>query len=91
MNRFLKDPVAVLDYGCDFEEWLAEDGDTIAAHSVSVSPSGLTIDSSNHTDTKAIAWVSGGTLGSDYVLDFHITTASGREDSRQIEILVRDR
>ena len=91
MNRLIKDPVAILDYGRDFSEWLEENGDTINGHSVSVSPSGLTIDSTSHSATAVIAWVSGGTVGAEYTLDFQITTTGGRKDSRQLVILVQDR
>ena len=102
--EFLKDPSAVLDYKWDWKSvangssegdeignWL-ESGETITNHTITV-PSGLTKDSSAlaDTDTSVVAWLSGGTAWSDYVVVCQIVTSAGRTEERSIRILVRDR
>lgn len=55
------------------------DGDTIATSVWSVSPTGLTIDTSSVdlVDTRAIVQVSGGTVGETYKLVNEITLTTG--------------
>ena len=95
-----KDPEAVLDYPLDLaaatngtgaEDWL-ESGETVSAHTVTV-PSGLTLDSSNVTNsgTTIVAWISGGTAGSSYDVNYEWTTTGGRTDqrTRTIDVIQR--
>ncbi len=89
MNKFLKDPAATLDYGFDWSEWL-DDGETITASSW-VIPAGLTKDSDGHTDVLAVAWLSGGVAGADYVIVNRVTTSAGRTDERSMVIMVTER
>lgn len=90
LRTFTKDPDAVLDYTVDWgtDGWLG--ADTIAAVDWTV-PAGLTLDSATNTTTTATAWLSGGTVDTDYTVTCHITTAGGREDDRSLLIQVRDR
>ena len=88
MNRFLKDPDAVLDYQIDWSDWL--DSDTISTSAWTV-PTGLTEDSDSNTTTTATVWLSGGTAGTSYSVINHIVTAAGREDDRTITIKCRER
>lgn len=86
-----KDPLAVLDYLFDWTDWLSGDGDTIAAHNVTIAGGTVAIDSSSRTTTGVTVWLSGGALGEVCILDCHITTAGGRQDSRKMEIHVIDK
>lgn len=88
MQRFTKDPNAVLDYQIDYSRWLPA-GDTITASSW-LAESGLTVDTSSFTDTSTTVWLSGGTAGSTYDVRNHITTDDGRQDDRTLTIVVKE-
>jgi hypothetical protein len=93
MSFLLKDPEAVLDYAVD---WGAEylSGDALSDSSWSVSPSendGATITASAFDLLISTVQVSGGRVGRIYRLTNHVTTASGREDSRSIILRVEKR
>lgn len=91
----VKDPEAVLDYAFDWTQWLGEVSDTIVAATATVVPgdasSNVTVDSVSFTDTKVIAWVSGGTDSDTVELICHITTAAGREDERTMYLKMKER
>lgn len=86
---FIKDPDAVLDYMFDWSSWLSS-GESITSSTMIVS-SGINLDSSTNTSTKATAWISGGTSGQPYSVTNRITTSAGRTDDRTITIRVTDR
>ena len=88
MKPYIKDPDAVLDYEFDWGRWL--EGDTIDTHQVFPSP-GITVASSNNSDSVVTVWLSGGVEGQQYSVTCRITTALGRVDDRTIPILVRSR
>jgi len=93
MAFLLKDPAASLDYVVD---WGAEylDGDAIAASSWSVSPDepgGASIAGSSFDLLVSTVQVAGGLPGKIYQITNHVTTASGREDSRSITLKVEKR
>lgn len=88
-QQFIKDPQAVLDYQCNWADWLPT-GDTITASSWAVD-SGITADSHSNTTTTATVWLSGGTDGQSYRVTNHITTAQGRTDDRTIVVKVRQK
>jgi hypothetical protein len=93
MTLLLKDPGSSLDYSVD---WGAEylSGDALASSSWSVSPvedGGVAIVGSQSDLLIATVRVSGGTAGRLYRLTNHVTTASGREDSRSIMLRVEKR
>jgi len=87
----LKDPEAVLDYTVDWDadDWLG--ADTITGTPTWTVPGGLTLDSQSNTTTAATAWISGGSAGSDYVVECKIVTAGGRTDERSFKLRVRER
>ena len=89
-QKKLKDPDSTLDFGFDWEDWLDDVTDTIAASTWTV-PAGLTKDSDTFDDTTTTIWLSGGTAGTWYTCVNHITTAAGREDDRSLYIKVVDR
>ena len=88
VERFLKDPDAVLDYEIDWSTWLGTD--TINNSSWTTG-TGITIDSDTNTTTAAKVWLSGGTAGIRYTLTNSIVTAAGREEDRSIEIVCLER
>lgn len=90
MKTFVKDPEAILDYGFDWNLWLA--GDTIDT-SAWVVDSGLTIvpGSDVHDTTTTTVFLSGGVERQKYKLTNTITTAAGRTDERTILIRVDHR
>lgn len=85
-----KDPQSTLDYALDWGPWLAPVQDTIADVSWSV-PSGITEVKREASTTRAIIWLSGGTVGRTYELVCTITTAAGRTDERVLTIRVANR
>jgi hypothetical protein len=93
MERKLKDPDAVLDYGLNWKRegdpWLA-DGEEIVT-SEWIVPAGITKDSDSHTATVAIIWLSGGVLDALYTLTNRITTNQSRTDDRSIQIQIVNR
>lgn len=84
---FLKDPTSVVDFSLELEDWL--DGDAIDTLSVTV-PAGITKDSEVIAGTELIVWLSGGTVGTDYVVNYEWTTVGGRGDNRSIVIRVQE-
>lgn len=89
-DKFLKDPSAVTDYKWDWSAWLAA-SETISTATVTV-PAGLTKDSQSFTNTTVTVWLSGGTIGPNWLsVVCHITTNQGRQDDRTIKIRVADR
>ncbi len=87
-NKFIKDPDSVLDYTINWLTWL--DGDTISASTWTV-PSGLTKDSDTFGDSTTTAWLSGGTVGKEYSIVNHITTAAGREEDQTLIIVCKQK
>ena len=86
--KFTKDPQAVLDYEIDWSAWLEED--TISASEWTV-PDGLTLESDSFADTTTMAWLSGGTAGTNYDVTCEIVTDGGRTDDRTITIQVKQK
>jgi hypothetical protein len=87
METYTKDPDAVLDYEIDWSAWLGED--TITASTFTVA-TGLTEDSESNDTTAATVWLSGGTVGTRYLVTNHITTAAGRQNDRSFYIYVKE-
>ncbi|MGW8177393.1 MAG: phage fiber-tail adaptor protein [bacterium] len=99
--NFVKDPDAILDFKFDWKaltngtgnsDWL-DALETISTHTVSVSPTGLTVDSSSITDssTSVTVWLSGGTADTTYEVTCEIVTDNSRTDQRTIRVYVRER
>ena len=98
---FTKDPEAVLDWYFDWaalsngtgeSDWLAG-GETITDHVVTVTPAGLTVDSSAAINgaTAVQVWLSGGAAGVDYRVTCQVATSVGRTDERSAMVKVRQR
>jgi hypothetical protein len=84
MEQFLKDADEVLDYQVDWSNWLAA-GETITT-STWVVPSGLTAGTDSHSTTTATQWISGGTVGTKYVVANTIMTSAGRTGERRFQL-----
>lgn len=93
LQKFDKDPAAVLDYGIDWDDeddpWLAS-GETITASAWTVA-TGITKDSDSFSDTVTTVWLSGGTAGEEYDIKNTITTSAGRTDERTLTVKVDQR
>lgn len=80
-----------LDYSCnwfpDRDPWL-EVGETISTSSwvVTGDDAALIKGTSTKDNTSTTVWVSGGTVGADYVLTNTIVTSASRTDSRSITL-----
>ena len=90
-----KDPYAVLDYSLDWTNWMPA-GETIStitvtAETISGDSAPLTIDSTSNTDYVATAFISGGTTGNIYNVEYKITTDNSKQDSRNFRIKVLER
>jgi len=87
-----KDPDDVLDYTADFSDYM--DGTEVFTGSPTVTAeSGITVNSSafDATNTKIVAWLSGGTDGKRYLVRCKGTTDNGvaRTIERTMRIAVR--
>lgn len=90
MDKFIKDPEAVLDYSWDWSDYL-EVGETILTFTVTPSTEELVVDSSSATDTTVTAWLSGGVDEQRTTVTCHIVTSQDREDDRSIYVQVLHR
>lgn len=86
--RYFKDPNANKDYPIDWTDWLAEISDTISSVAWTV-PAGITQTNQSNTTTRAVIWLSGGTLGTTYEIGCRITTAGGRIEDQTILVEIR--
>jgi hypothetical protein len=82
---YAKAPAAVLDYGWDWSEWLAEMDDTVASYTITPDD-GLTLDSDYESEGIITAWLSGGTASVSYNVVCQVVTTGGRTDERTITI-----
>lgn len=94
MRNFEKDPDEELDYLNDWSALLAAD-ETIAT-SAWVVPAGITEindgdQPTDHDNTTAWIWLSGGTLGDTYTITNRITTNQHRTYDRSIRIMIEQR
>lgn len=90
-----KDPFAVLDYSLDFTNWMPS-GETISAITVNVETisgdaSPLATTTTTNTDTVVTAFLTGGTVGNIYNVEYQITTNNNKKDSRNLRIKIVER
>lgn len=90
MDKFVKDPEAVLDYTWEWADYL-QDGETIDSFTITPSVPELVVDSSSATDDTVTAWLSGGDNEQRAIVTCHIVTTDDREDDRSIYVLVLHR
>lgn len=102
-TKWRKDPSAILDFKFDWapltnnrdgatSDWLGPT-ETIISFTITISPVGLTEDSSSRTDsnTSVTVWLSSGTDGIEYEVTCQIVTSEGRTDERTMRIKVENR
>jgi hypothetical protein len=100
----LKDPTAKLPFGRNWAAWCEREGEDILTSTWTLIggvddedvpiPGWLVIEESPApaiVENTTIVWLSGGTDGEDYFVNNAITTASGKEDDRDMKIVVRNR
>lgn len=87
-TEWSKDPDEVLDYAIDWKARLA--GDTIASSTWTV-PDGLTQDQASFSGSRAIIWLSGGTLDQTYSILNRIMTVGGRTMDQTITLAIRSK
>jgi len=98
IDRFLKDPDAILDYSLDWSDWLVS-GDTILTSVWVVIPAADLIigDGGNGAPAPSIlgvittVWLIAGAVGVTYLLENTITTTLSRKDQRTVAIVVQER
>jgi hypothetical protein len=99
-QSFIKDPVENLDYMWDWapltseqpgadSDWL-QSGEIIVSHTITTTP-GITFSNDLHTDTQVQVWLSGGTVGTSYIIVCLILTNHGRTSVRRITIKIQER
>ncbi|WP_433568075.1 hypothetical protein ACQP1O_43305 (plasmid) [Nocardia sp. CA-151230] len=95
----MKDPLAVLDYKFTFGQdhagappWL-QPGEVIQTETITISPSDLTLESSDITDagTAVTVWLSQGTAGATYTVRCKVVTSESRTDVRSMTLDVQNR
>jgi hypothetical protein len=95
-NEFDKDPEGDLDYTVDWSDWL-QDGETIVASAWTLDNTGeyevaeVVIASSelDATSTKAIVWLTTGSVGDEYKLTNKITTSNTPTRKNASHIIIR--
>ncbi len=73
----VKKPADTLDYDVDFARWLPSD-DRITAANATIDNSTATIDRTEHSDTSAKVWISGGVVGETAGVTVTVATLEGR-------------
>jgi len=90
-------PGEVLDYTCDWDNFLEETGspsDTIASSSWEIEPGGspgLEVQSDSFTVSTSTVWVAGGIAAEVYRLINTVVTAVGRTGKRSITLICAPR
>lgn len=83
--QMIKDPQARLDYCFDWrpvgKEWLEED-EVIADYTITITPTGLTLDDTQEDEGKVTVWLSGGEVGEVYKVACRIETNKTRIEER---------
>lgn len=94
-----KDPQAVLDYEFSWGRehggqppWL-QPGETIQSDTITISPAGLTLESSDITagGQSVTVWLSQGTAGTTYTVRCRVVTTASRTDVRSMTVEVENR
>lgn len=87
-----KDPAAKLPYTFNYTKWLTEmPGESIVT-STWTPPTGITVVTDSIIGGKQTqVVVTGGTVGTTYILVNHVITTSGYEDTRRMEFTIVER
>lgn len=86
MLTYVHDPDSnVVDYGWEWEAWLAGDAISTATWVV---PGDLTKTNEVIAGTQTVVWLSGGVLGQAYVVTCRLTTVGGRTKDKSFMLRV---
>lgn len=86
-----KDPDEVLDYGIDWSRVLENDPIQSSQWIFESGQGTLVINSSEHDETTAVAWFSGGTVNTEALLVNRITTLGGRTLDQSVRLPIQTR
>jgi len=89
MESFTKQPIERLDYDVDFTSWLKA-GDAILTTTVTSSPAGLTIETTDAATAIPKLWVSGGVNKKTYVVSTLVITNQGRAKEVNFKLKIKD-
>ncbi|OCJ67680.1 hypothetical protein A6U97_02875 [Agrobacterium tumefaciens] len=73
----IKKPADFLDYDVDFARWLPSP-DRISAAVATIADSTAIVDRTEHSDTSAKVWISGGVVGETASVTVTVSTQEGR-------------
>jgi hypothetical protein len=65
----------------DLSQWLTS-GETVIGVAVTTSPNDLTVQQATFTSTTVTAVLANGTTGTDYTVNYTITTSAGRTETK---------
>ena len=80
-----KDPNSIIDYGCDWTDWLAQ-GEVISTSTWLTTPTGLTQVTTVKENFVTSVFLSGGTAGITYTLTNRIVTSQSRTEDASMYI-----
>lgn len=86
---FIKDPAAYLDFYWDWSAWLG--ANEVIKTATFTPDAGISVIDSSLQEGVAMAWLTDGATGTDYVVACSIETMTGRKDTRRIKVGVRQR
>jgi hypothetical protein len=105
IKKFAKAPAEKLDYAIASSQWIVPSNTVDGPGNQSVSlDDGVTVDYGEaspspvfsqggtlFTDLKVIIYLTGGTLGKEYVVENQIVTTAGRKYARRIKLVIQDK
>lgn len=80
-------PTDNLDYSLSFAAWIDAD-DAVTTATVTATPPGLTLTTPVVADNVVTVWVTGGTAGQLYEINYDVTTQAGRVLTRSVSLPV---
>lgn len=89
LGAVTQQPAERLSYSIDYADALTA-GDNVSSATVSISPSGLTVNNVSVIDPRVRFWVSGGTSGVTYKVTLTINTADGRIFQDEISFKIKE-
>lgn len=87
----VKDPDSTLIHSMDWSDWLDDTEEISGTPQVTSSPNGLTVTSVSEEDGIVTWTVSGGHLGSRYIVTCRVTTTFNRIEDRSVLYVIGQR
>jgi hypothetical protein len=66
-------------FGFDLAAWLGDSDAVLGTPTATISPSSATVETVVLASPVAVVWVSGGVAGTQYTIDLHVQTVTGRD------------